>query len=68
MLHIDRAIRDLKRSPMQWPFGDHPGAREFTVEGYRIVYQVTPDTGENATCGGVEILRVFGPYQDRSRL
>jgi len=28
-------------------------------EGYRVVYRVTPDTGNNATAGDVLVLRVF---------
>jgi plasmid stabilization system protein ParE len=43
------------------------GRREFTVEGYRVRYRVKPDTGRNATAGNVLVLRVFGPYQNRSR-
>ncbi len=44
--------------------GDHTvaGDRKFPL------YAVKPDTGENATAGDVEVLRAFGPYQDRSRL
>jgi plasmid stabilization system protein ParE len=53
---------------MRWPPGDHPGTREFTVEGYRVIYAMRPETGDNATAGDIEILRVFGPHQDRSRL
>ncbi|MFL5198485.1 MAG: type II toxin-antitoxin system RelE/ParE family toxin [Microvirga sp.] len=68
LAQIRSAIRTLRHSPMQWPAGAHAAAREFTVAGYRVIYAVKPDTGENATAGDVEVLRVFGPYQDRSRL
>lgn len=46
----------------------HVGVRERPVAGYRVMYQVTPDTNDNATAGDVAILRIFGPRQDRSRL
>lgn len=48
-----------------WPFGEHPGIREVTIEGYRLLYQVAPDTGDNATAGDVQLLRLFGPGMDR---
>jgi hypothetical protein len=66
--HIRRVIRDLRDSPCLWPYGDHPGIREIAVEGYRILYEVDPDTGDNATAGDVTILRLFGPGMDRSSL
>jgi hypothetical protein len=48
--------------------GDHPGRREMSCEGHRVVYRVDPDTGSNATAGDVLVLRVFGPGQDRTKL
>lgn len=30
-------------------------------EGYFILYEVVPDTGDNATAGDVQILAVFPP-------
>lgn len=43
--------------------------REVPVAGgYRVIYVVTPDTGDNATAGNVEVLRVFGPGQNRTQL
>jgi hypothetical protein len=43
--------------------------REIPVAGgYRVIYVVKPDTGDNATAGDVEVLRVFGPRQERTRL
>jgi plasmid stabilization system protein ParE len=62
------AIRDLRRHPCRWPIGDHPGIRERSVGGYRILYEVSLDTGDDATAGDVRILRIFGPYQDRTDL
>jgi hypothetical protein len=49
-------------------FEQHPGRREFTSEGFRIVYRVRPDTGLNETAGDVEVLHVFGPGQSRETL
>ncbi len=34
--------------------------------GYRVLYEVVPDTGSNQTAGDVRVLRVYGPRQDRS--
>jgi hypothetical protein len=45
--------------------GEHENTRELSVEGHRVVYAVTPDTGSNATAGDVLVLRVFGPGQLR---
>ena len=39
--------------------------RERPVEGYRVAYEVRPDTGEDRTAGDVTVLRVWGPGQDR---
>jgi plasmid stabilization system protein ParE len=44
---------------------EHGGRREMVVQAHRILYRVLPDTGSNDTAGDVEILRVFGPAQDR---
>jgi hypothetical protein len=32
--------------------------------GYRVVYEVVPDTNDNATAGDVRVLAIFGPGQD----
>jgi len=42
-----------------------PGHRQLVVSGYRVIYQVQPDTGENATAGDIRIVAVFGPGQDQ---
>ncbi len=60
------AVQDLRRHPCRWPQGEHPGVRERHVEGYRVAYEVVPDTGDDATAGDVTVLRVFGPGQDRT--
>lgn len=62
------AIRRLRRTPCLFAFGDHPGVRELSVAGHRVMYVVEPDTGRSATAGDVLVLRVFGPGQSRKRL
>ena len=67
-----RAIRDkierLRDNPCLYPVGDHSGVRELPCDdGYRVLYEVDPDSGRNDTAGGVRVLRVFGPGQDRGR-
>lgn len=66
--HIRTTIHELRQSPVLWPVGDHPGVREASAGGYRILYEVEPDTGDNLTAGDVMVLRVFGPGQDRTNL
>lgn len=58
------AVQDLRQHPCRWPLGEHEGVRERAVEGYRIAYEVQPDTGEDRTAGDVTVLRVWGPGQD----
>jgi plasmid stabilization system protein ParE len=65
---IAASIDQLKRTPIRWRQGEHPDTREIFVEGYRIVYDVIPDSGDNATAGNVRVLRVFGPGQDTKNL
>jgi len=36
--------------------------------GYRAIYEVDPDTGQNRTAGDVVVLRVYGPGQHRRTL
>jgi hypothetical protein len=68
-MSIRLAIRGLREHPRQFPVIEHPGRREFTSGGgYRVVYRVDPDTGDNETAGDVLILRIFGPGQSRERL
>ena len=66
--HIERALSELRSRPCWWPRSEHEGARERIVEGYKIVYQIRPDTGSNDTAGDVLVLRVFGPWQRSDRL
>lgn len=62
---LGAAVRDLREHPCRWPAGRSAGTRERPVEGYLVVYEVTPDTGDDATAGDVAVLRVFGPGQER---
>ena len=48
-----------------YPPGDEPGTRQAFCEGHVVVYEVDPDTLDNATAGDVLVLRVFAPGQDR---
>jgi len=68
LLQILTAIHELRTAPCLWPLGEHAGVRERAVEGYMVMYNVQPDTSDNATAGDVEIIRVFGPGQLRARL
>ena len=45
------------------PGPDHAGYRMLVVAGYRILYQLRPDTGDQRKAGDVGIVRVFGPGQ-----
>jgi plasmid stabilization system protein ParE len=66
MAHIRSDIDALAEHPCLFAVGPHPGRREFSSEGYRIIYRVVPDTGLNETAGNVQVLRVFGPGQSRN--
>lgn len=61
---LGAAIRDPRSHPCRWPVGEQPGVRERRIAGYRVVCEVIPDTGDDATAGDVAVLlRVFGPGQ-----
>jgi plasmid stabilization system protein ParE len=60
---IKRAIKELRLAPCRWPYRDDEGARVRIIERYKIVYEVLPDTGNDATAGDVLVLRIFGPGQ-----
>jgi plasmid stabilization system protein ParE len=66
--HILAAIRRLRGRPYIGRLGDLPGTRLLAVDRHTVVYAVLNDTGDEATAGDIVIVRVFGPYQDRSRL
>lgn len=64
---IRTEIRRLLQTPCLWPVGQHPGVRELpSAGGYRTLYEVVPDTGDNDSAGEVRVLRVYGPGQNRS--
>ena len=68
LISIRSDIARLVRHPCLFPIGEHLGVRELPCDGgYRVLYQVIPDTGRNETAGDVTVLRVFGPGQDRRR-
>jgi plasmid stabilization system protein ParE len=63
---ITTEIKRLRQHPCLFAPGEHPGVRERPCAGgYRALYEVIPDTGQNETAGDVLILRVYGPGQDR---
>jgi plasmid stabilization system protein ParE len=59
-------IRDARRQLRERPYigpqsPEHPGCRCLVREGYRIVYEISPDTGSTETAGDVTVLAVFPP-------
>jgi hypothetical protein len=62
---ISKAISGLRAVPCRYRRGAAAGTRELTVERHVVIYQVVPDTNDNVTAGDVEVLRVFGPGQQR---
>ena len=59
------AISGLADLPCAWPRSPGTSARQLVCQDYRVVYRLSPDTGDNQTAGDVLILRVFGPGQQR---
>lgn len=57
---ILRALLDLRHHPLRWAPAEHMGVRKLSVEDYIILYQISGDDEV------VTVLRIFGPYQDRS--
>lgn len=66
LLALGAAVQDLREHPCRWPAGERTAVRERPVEGYRIAYEVAPDTGDDATAGNVNVLRVWAPGQERT--
>lgn len=55
-------VRRLPEHPCRHrPNPEHPGTRILSVSGYRVIYEVVPDTGDNATAGDVRVLAVLPP-------
>lgn len=57
-----QAVDDLRTGSGRWPFGNIVGVRERPVTGHRIYYRIDEERKR------IRILRIFGPFQDRSRL
>ena len=57
---IGRALTELQFAPDRWPIDPQTGVRRRVVDGHLIAYRVDVERLE------VRVLRVFGPYQDRS--
>lgn len=60
------SIRDARRQLRERPYigpksPEHPGCRCLIREGYFIVYEVSPDTGDSDTTGDVTVLAVSRP-------
>ncbi len=59
---ITNAIRTLETDPVRYRRDPEDARRRVaSVAGYRIVYEVDPDTGDNATAGNVTVLAILGP-------
>jgi hypothetical protein len=66
---IRNSIERLRQHPCLWPIDRHAGLRELPCEGgYWALDEVHPDTGRDETSGGVVVLRLYGPGQDRRQL
>lgn len=66
-------LRDARKQLGTLPYSgpasaDHPGCRALVVEGYFIVYELDPDTGDSETAGDVTVLAVFPPGAGDRRL
>ena len=57
---INRALVELQFNPLRWPVGPYRQAHERFVDGYTIRYIIDRDRSI------VTVLRVFGPYQNRT--
>ncbi len=68
LAHIVEALAELREAPCRWALSEHDGARQRIVEGYKVIYRVQSDTGDNETAGDVLVVRIFGPGQLSSRL
>ena len=56
------SIQGLQRNPARYRrHPDDPTLRIVSIEGYRVIYRVDPDTGDNDTAGDVTVLAILGP-------
>jgi len=61
-LALATGIRALRLHPCRYRRNpDLPGTRVFSVAGYRVIYNVHPDTDDNITAGDVRVLLVRHP-------
>lgn len=69
MTAIRAAINRLRAHPCLWAVGQHASVRELPYDGgYRVLYEVHPDTGLDETAGDMLVLCVYGAGQSRDRL
>jgi plasmid stabilization system protein ParE len=55
-------VRGLVEHPCRYrPNPEQPGTRVLSISGYRVVYEVLPDTNDDATAGDVRILVIRHP-------
>lgn len=57
---ISRALAELQFRPDRWPAGSAPGMRQQLIEGHTVIYKIDAGVRE------VTVMRIFGPFQDRS--
>jgi plasmid stabilization system protein ParE len=57
---IVRALNELRFTPQRWPSGPAGDTRQRVIEGYTVVYRI------DEALMRVRVVRIFGPYQDRS--
>ena len=60
------ALRDAGKLLRQFPYAgqaspEHSGCRFLLCEGYFLLYEAVPDTGDHVTAGDVVLLAVFPP-------
>jgi plasmid stabilization system protein ParE len=59
LFHSVMALGSHPTRYRRWP--DDPTRRIMVIAGYRVIYTVIPDTGDDSTAGDVTVLAVFGP-------
>jgi hypothetical protein len=60
---LKQARNTLRDYPCIGEKSEQAGHRQRAVSGYRMIYQVIPDTGSNETAGKVRVIALFGPGQ-----
>lgn len=64
-----QAIRDVRRNLKVHPYlgtasTEAAGHRRVTISGYRLIYQIDPDTGYERTAGNIRNVALFDPGQE----